>query len=167
MIIRRGNVEDVTAIMEMVKNTIQIMKEEENDQWDEHYPLKTDFEADISGRSLFVAEEDGKVIGSVTVDQHEPEAYNILDFQNNTPAFLMHRLVVDVYQRGKGIAKQLIQFAEHLAIEHHCPYMKTDTYAKNKKAFSLFTSEGYTLVGEIRREEKDSPFYVFEKTLGA
>ncbi|MCQ6276212.1 hypothetical protein JMM81_14890 [Bacillus sp. V3B] len=35
--IRQGKSEDIRTILKMVSNTIEIMKEEHNDQWDETF----------------------------------------------------------------------------------------------------------------------------------
>ena len=100
--IRRGHKEDIGTILEMVSDTIEIMKEEHNDQWDEMYPTKLIFEKDVQDGSLYVLEEDGRVVGSITVDQNEPVEYKRILWEKEGPAYTFHRLVVNPHREEKG-----------------------------------------------------------------
>lgn len=165
--IRRGKKKDIHSIMRMVDETIKIMKEEQNDQWDETYPLLETFAEDIQNGALYVFEENGTVIGSITIDQNLPEEYNSTSIQwkENDKAYTFHRLVVDPSVRGKKIATKLIFYAEDLVKQNEVPYLKIDTYSLNIKAQSLFEKNEFRKVGEMAFQEKKLPFYCYEKIL--
>jgi ribosomal protein S18 acetylase RimI-like enzyme len=164
--IRKGNKEDVEEIMKIVKKTVDIMKNENIDQWTDEYPLLGDFLKDKENGSLYVAvDENNQVAGSITIDQKEPKEYNTSDWRQEGPAYLFHRLVVDPEVRGKGIASLLIGQTEEVAKENNVFYIRTDTYSLNKKAQSLFKKNGFKQTGEIQFMGKDNPFYTFDKIL--
>src|SRR3954462_6666393 len=127
--IRRGQKEDLDMILEMVSGTVEIMKEEHNDQWDEIYPTALIFEKDVQNGSLYVLEEEGRVVGSITVDQNEPIEYKGISWEEEGPAYTFHRLVVNPHERGKGAALKLIAHAEEVAFHNRVPHMKIDTYS--------------------------------------
>lgn len=164
--IRQGRKEDIFVIMNMVQDTINIMKEEGSDQWDETYPLLSHFEEDVKAGSLYVLEDDdNKVVGSITVDKNLPIEYTSIPWRWEKEAFTFHRLVVSAYTRGRGIASELISHAEKIAIQNGVPYLKIDTYSLNQKAHSLFGKNGFTKVGEMSFQGKINPFYCYDKLL--
>ncbi|WP_249310167.1 GNAT family N-acetyltransferase [Bacillus sp. FJAT-49736] len=163
--IRKGRETDIPSIVKMVQETVEIMKEENIDQWDDTYPTAKIFEADILNESLFVLEEDGKVIGSITVDQNEPMEYKPVPWRKDENAFVFHRLVVSPHIRGKGHAAKLINYAEQYALKHGVPYMRIDTYSLNKKAQNLFEKQGYKKVGEMPYHGKSNPYFCYDKML--
>lgn len=163
--IRKGRNEDLHAIMKLVKDTVQIMKEEKNDQWDEKYPTVSIFEKDVQTESLYVFEENGKIFGSITVDTNLPNEYQDISWSNMTSAYTFHRLVISANARKKGIASSLIAHAEQIALQNNIPYMKIDTYSLNKKAQALFEKCGYVKAGEMAFHGKENPFYCYDKIL--
>ncbi|KQL53960.1 GNAT family acetyltransferase [Heyndrickxia shackletonii] len=162
---RKGKMEDVPAIMKMVRETVEIMREEHNDQWDEAYPTATIFETDVQNGTLFVLEDEGNVIGSITVDQNQPVEYKLIPWRKEGSSFIFHRLVVNPHSRGKGEATKLIKFAEQYAIDNQIPYMRIDTYSLNKKAQKLFEKNGYIKVGEMPYHGKTRPYFCYDKFL--
>ncbi|WP_170007124.1 GNAT family N-acetyltransferase [Bacillus fonticola] len=167
MNIRQGIMADLPSIMDIVKETVVLMELEENDQWTGEYPQRDHFAADIASGTLFVAKnEQGKLVGSITVDQEEPAPYAKIDWrQSYTKPFIFHRLAVDVHERGAGVASKLIRFAEGYALTRGTMYMKTDTYSLNKKAQRLFEKLGYVKVGTMLFQGKGEPFYCYDKLL--
>ncbi|WP_233269803.1 GNAT family N-acetyltransferase [Heyndrickxia camelliae] len=163
--IRKGQIEDIPAIMKMVQDTVEIMKEENNDQWSDVYPTASNFEMDVENGSLYVLEEAGEVIGSITVDQNQPSEYEPIPWRKADNAFVFHRLVVSPRSRGKGEATKLIKYAEQYAIDNEVPYMRIDTYSLNKKAQKLFEKNGYKKVGEMPYHGKTHPFFCYDKLL--
>ncbi|WP_338447827.1 GNAT family N-acetyltransferase [Niallia oryzisoli] len=163
--IRKGRNEDIPAIMKLVKDTVQIMKEEKSDQWDEKYPTVTIFENDAKNESLYVYEENGKVFGSITVDTNLPNEYHDISWRKKTSAYTFHRLVISAAARKKGMASSLIAYAEKIALQNNVPYMKIDTYSLNKKAQALFEKCGYVKAGEMAFHGKENPFYCYDKIL--
>nr|WP_251025973.1 GNAT family N-acetyltransferase [Bacillus sp. ISL-47] len=150
--------------MDIVKQTVDIMESEDNDQWNRTYPQDQDFLTDIKAGTLYTAVLNGSVTGSITVDQVQAEEYRGAGWRKDAPCYVFHRLAVDPEIRGEGIASKLIKFAESYAVDQGVTYMRTDTYSLNKKAQSLFEKNGYIKVGTIYMD-RDYPFYCYDKFL--
>lgn len=165
--IRRGKKEDLKSIMKMVEATIVMMREEQNDQWDELYPTLNDFEQDLQNQSLYILEENGGIMGSITITQNLPIEYNqsSILWRKIEQAYTTYRLVVDPAARGRGVATKLILFAEEIAKQNGTPYLKIDTYALNKQAQKLFQKNGFHKAGEMAYGGKKWPFYCYDKIL--
>ncbi|MCM2677192.1 GNAT family N-acetyltransferase [Alkalicoccobacillus plakortidis] len=164
--IRLATVTDIQHIARMATETVQIMKEEKNDQWDETYPLPEHFQHDVENGTIFVKELDHEVVGSITIDRDFSEAYSHFSWEQPIEqTMIFHRLVVNPAIRKKGIASQLIEFAEQHARTKGCTSMKVDTYSLNQKAQGLFLRHSYRPVGELKLPERANPFYFYEKTL--
>ena len=164
--IRKAELRDIQEIMEIVSETIPIMKVEGSDQWDDMYPLRKDFEQDLQNGSLFVFEHNQEIVGSITVDQTQPKEYETITWTRNERAFVFHRLAVKPGVRKLGIASQLIDFAEKYALLNGVKYMRIDTYSLNQKAQQLFLKKGYKKTGVMEFHGKKFPFYCFDKELG-
>lgn len=52
---RVATMEDLSSIMEIIRQVIEEMHSYNNFQWDEHYPQEKDFALDIQNGDLFVA----------------------------------------------------------------------------------------------------------------
>ncbi|WP_026671963.1 GNAT family N-acetyltransferase [Alkalihalobacterium bogoriense] len=164
--IRKANKDDLVHILQIVNDTIIVMKEEGNDQWNEQYPTSQIFQQDLEQGSLYVKEEERQIVGSITIDQNEAEEYNAISWTYpNRKAVVFHRLCVNPSSRKGGLATLLIQFAENYAKSIGVQYMKIDTYSLNKKAQQLFLKNGYTNVGEMHYQGKENGFYCYEKSL--
>ena len=52
--IRKANKNDLSSILNIVEEAKTIMKQDNNNQWDEQYPWEEHFEEDIEKDTLFV-----------------------------------------------------------------------------------------------------------------
>jgi ribosomal protein S18 acetylase RimI-like enzyme len=149
MQIRRGRVEDVGAVMELVARVVPIMRASGNLQWDDEYPNAAVFERDAELKQLWIVEIEGQIAGmaAITTDQ-EPE-YAQVGWDITETAVVVHRLAVDPTFRGKGIAAALLLQAEVVAAERSIPVLRIDTNTSNEATQRLFPKLGYELAGEI------------------
>ena len=56
------------------------MKEFNNNQWDDKYPVTEHFEEDINTETLYVLEENDTIYGFIVVDQQQSEWYDELEW---------------------------------------------------------------------------------------
>jgi GNAT superfamily N-acetyltransferase len=149
MQLRRATLEDVNAVMDLVRRVVPLMRASGNLQWDEHYPNAGVFERDVNLDQLWLAEIDSRVTGvaAITTDQ-EPE-YASVGWDIHEPSIVVHRLAVDPVHRGKGIAAALMEQAETVAREREIAVLRVDTNKQNEATQKLFPKLGYTLAGEI------------------
>lgn len=165
-IIRKGHVSEIAEIMELIARCIQVMREGGSDQWDERYPNAEVIGSDIAAGTLFVLDDGGAVSGIIVLDENQAEEYDAIDWsERQGPQLIMHRLAVHPQTQGRGVARQLIAFAERHAAEGGYASIRLDTYAKNERALRLYPSLGYEPRGEVYFPHRETPFPVFEKIL--
>ena len=102
-------------------------------QWRKARQIDADAAANPTG--LFVAEEDGQIIGFVTT-RVDPEA----------GIGLISHLVVAAGRRGQGLGKQLIHYALHYFRSLGLTHAKIDTLDQNATGQHLFPACGFTEV---------------------
>lgn len=148
MRIRQAGLEDVIAVMELVRKVVPLMRATGNLQWDEHYPNAGVFERDVNLDQLWLAEIDGEIAGvaAITTDQ-EPEYANV-GWDIHETAIVVHRLAVDPAFQGRGVAMALMQQAETVARQREIPLLRVDTNLQNQVTQKLFPKLGYMLSGE-------------------
>ncbi|MCG7339626.1 GNAT family N-acetyltransferase [Staphylococcus sp. ACRSN] len=166
--IRVATLQDLDSILKIVAEAKDIMKQDNNNQWDEHYPLDIHFEEDINKETLYVLEENDMIYAFIVVDQSQSEWYDNLEWPvDRSGAYVIHRLAAS--STYKGAATKLFDFAVNMALNHNIHIMITDTFALNKRAQGLFNKFGFTKVGEVKINyhpyDKGEPFYAYYKNL--
>ena len=151
MQIRPATLEDIPAILALIRNVIPAMQAAGNFQWDDHYPNATVFAADIALKQLWVVEIEGEdtlaAVAAITTSQeHE---YAQVGWDLTEKAIVVHRLAVDPARRGQGIAAALMQQAEIVARSVGTTILRVDTSAQNEATQHLFPKLGYQYAGEI------------------
>lgn len=148
MRIRQATLEDIGAVMELVRRVVPLMRASGNLQWDEDYPNAEVFERDVSLDQLWLVEIDGQAAGvaAITTDQ-EPEYANV-GWDIHELSIVVHRLAVDPVFRGKGVAAALMEQAEAVARNREIAVLRVDTNKQNQATQKLFPKLGYTLSGE-------------------
>ena len=63
--IRLGNMQDISQIETLVEEAKKLMKEFNNNQWDDKYPVTEHFEEDINTETLYVLEENDTIYGFI------------------------------------------------------------------------------------------------------
>ncbi len=149
MRLRQATVNDLPALLQLVRRVVPLMRAAGNLQWDENYPNETVFQRDINLDQLWIAQVDAGIAGvaAVTMDQ-EPD-YAQVGWDIEEPAIVVHRLAVDPAFRGLGAAAALMQKAEEVAIERAITVLRVDTNTQNEATQRLFPKLGYQLAGEI------------------
>jgi ribosomal protein S18 acetylase RimI-like enzyme len=166
MMIRLATLEDIPALVALVRRVVPLMRAAGNLQWDETYPNDTVFQRDIGLEQLWVADADTGIAGiaAVTMDQ-EPD-YAQVGWDIDEPAIVVHRLAVDPAFRGAGVARALMQKAEEVAAERGITVLRVDTNTQNQATQRLFPKLGYQLAGEISLKFRPGlRFFCYEKRL--
>lgn len=159
-------VEDLPALMTLLRRVVPLMIASGNLQWDEDYPNEEVLGRDIHLGQLWVAEIDEAIAGvaAITMDQ-EPD-YTQVGWDIQEPAIVVHRLAVDPAFRGAGVARALMQKAEEIAVERGLEVLRVDTNTRNQATQKLFPQLGYQLAGEIGLQFRPGlRFFCYEKRL--
>ena len=166
MQIRLATLDDLPALIALVRRVVPLMRATGNLQWDETYPNDAVFQRDIDLDQLWIAEVNFSIAGvaAITMDQ-EPD-YAQVGWDITEPAIVVHRLAVDPAFRGQGAAGALMQKAEEIAIERGITALRIDTNTQNQATQRLFPKLGYLFAGEISLEFRPGlRFLCYEKRL--
>ena len=111
------------------------------------YPTEQTARDALEAGELFVLEEDGKVAAAAKINQEQvPEYANARWAVPDAPEeeiMVLHTLVVDPLQGGKGCGTEFVRFYEDYALSRGCRYLRMDTNAKNAAARGLYARLGY------------------------
>jgi ribosomal protein S18 acetylase RimI-like enzyme len=167
MQIRRAKMEDVAAIMALVRRVVPLMRASGNLQWDDAYPNDAVFQKDVEQEQLWVAEVDGQVAGLAAITTDQSPEYAEVGWDLDEDAIVVHRLAVDSEFRGKGIAAALMLQAEVVAADRGIQVLRVDTNTENDATQRLFPKLGYVLAGEISLGFRPGlRFRCYEKRVG-
>jgi len=168
--IREANFQDLDQIWSLRIETTELLKERGIDQWQYVDPSIDTFKRDILAHEFFVYEIDGKIVGMIAIKSGLEHTYlAIYDgaWHYDLPYLTIHRLAVKRHALGSSVAKELLIFAEILALKKNTPYIRIDTHENNRYALKLFTSFSYQLCGYIMLVQKqgDLKRLAFDKYL--
>lgn len=110
------------------------------------YPTVKVVETGLSRDDLYVLEDDGVVVAVCRLNAEQVDCYFTAPWRYEAPpeqVFVLHTLVVDPQQKGKGYGSAFIAYYEDLARRLGCMVVRIDTNARNEKARRLYARLGY------------------------
>ena len=117
------------------------------------YPTRATAQAALDAGELFVLEHGGAVAAAARIDQIQVPEYANARWQHPQAAaeqvMVLHTLVVDPLQGGRGLGTAFVRFYEEYAREKGCPYLRMDTNEKNRSARALYARLGYQEAGIV------------------
>ncbi len=161
---RPAKPDEVPELLQLVRDCVAAMRAGGIEQWDEIYPDMEVISRDIAAGTLHVTTEEGRIIGCITVDQFMDPLWRGMNWsENSEPAAAVHRLMIHPSAQGRGLAKQLMFFAEEKARAMKCRSIRLDTFLKNPAAMALYPRLGYQATGTAMMRKGE--FAGFEKLL--
>ena len=154
MIFRKACKNDIDAIEEIYED---VHTEEEAGRavigWKRGvYPTRQTAEKSLKRDDLFVAEEDGRVIGVAVINRQQVDVYADADWRFSAPdeeVMVLHTLVISPKAAEKGVGSAFVDFYETYAAEHGCRFLRMDTNEKNTIARTLYKKLGYEERGVV------------------
>lgn len=141
---RKGIIIDIDSIFDMVKKVINDMNKRGLHQWDEIYPAKTDFSNDIANDTLYVLEDENKIIAVYVISEESDEAYDKCKWDNpDDTTCIIHRLCIDPEYQDQGLGKKIMQHIEEQAREMKYESIRLDVFTQNPRALALYKNSGY------------------------
>lgn len=166
MNIIKGNIKDITSIMDLIKDNIVDMESKGIYQWNEHYPEQVIFEKDINNETLYLIKNDEECLGIIVFDEEQsPEYKEVGWLTEGNKVLVIHRLAVNPKYQKQGIARLLMNFAEDIAIKEGYTAIRLDAYSGNSRALNLYENRGYKKTGQLFFPYRELPFYCYEKNL--
>lgn len=163
--IRQGQKEDATRIIEVLSACGKNLRNQGIDQWDESYPNLEQIKKDIAQNELFVIESDGIIQGCIVLNEVQDKEYFELDWltKNDEKQLVVHRLGIHPDSQGKGLARKLMDFSENLAKSRSYKSIRLDTFSQNPKNQAFYKKRGYSEIGSVFLPyKKDHPYFCYE-----
>lgn len=135
------------------------------------YPTKATAEAAIAAGDMFVLEDNGRIVASARINREQVAEYADAEWSDDAPAdqvMVLHTLVVDPAQQGRGFGPKFVAYYEKYALENGCPYLRMDTNVKNRTARALYAKLGYSEADVVLSQFNGIPdvrLVCLEKTL--
>ena len=160
--LRKATLQDLSEIVRICAIAVKLLNAENNYQWNDTYPLAADFEKDIAGDVLWVAEINGTLAGFAAITTDQSDEYSDIGWDLQEKCIVPHRVAVDPVHRGKSIALRFMQTAEQLARDSGYKYVRVDTNVRNIPMQKMFEKLGYEFSGEISFRNKP---VIYEKMM--
>lgn len=116
------------------------------------YPTAQTAEAALEKGTLFVCEDEGKIVGSAKIDQNQVPEYADCTWEHEASdkeVMVLHTLTVDPGCPRRGYGKKFVRFYEEYALENGCRFLRMDTNANNRVARGMYQKLGYREVGIV------------------
>jgi ribosomal protein S18 acetylase RimI-like enzyme len=164
--IRLAEESDVDAVMQLVARCIAGMRAAGIEQWDDIYPDRETLLADARAKTLYVASDGLSLVGVLVLNDYQnPEYADVPWTLAAARVAVVHRLMIDPRLQRRGIARELMRFAEGLALELGFDVVRLDAFSANPRALRLYEALGYRDAGAVMFRK--GVFRCFEKRLAA
>ncbi len=165
--IRRAKISEIPDILTITQACAKKMQDNGIFQWNEHYPSKEAFIKDIERDELFVIVKNNAVQGTIVISTLMDEEYKPIHWLTpNGNSTYIHRLSVHPDHQGKGLAQQMMDFAENFSKEKGFVSVRLDTFSQNKRNQRFYEQRGYQKLGDIFfPKQSEHPFHCYELVL--
>lgn len=164
MKIREAELEDLNIIIDIFKNAINAMYNNNIHQWDEMYPTNLILEQDILKKQMYVGIKDDTIVSVVVVNNEFDEQYKNGNWEYDNERFaVIHRLCVNPTYQNQKIGKNTMLMIEDLLRKEGTQSIRLDAFSLNPFALKMYETLGYQKAGETNWRK--GLFYLFEKKL--
>jgi GNAT superfamily N-acetyltransferase len=165
MSIRAASQDDVDRVMQLVADCIADMRQAGIDQWDDIYPARARVLADAQEGTLYLASLDAELVGALVINEYQDPEYSEVPWSTDAErVVVVHRLMVAPRCQGRGLARDLMRFAEARAGELGYGAIRLDAFSANPRALRLYRRLGYHDAGCVTFRK--GIFRCFEKSIG-
>lgn len=161
---RIAELKDLDEICHLVRNATDTMTEHKIFQWDDLYPVREDFEADIEKKQLYIGMVEQQIAVIYVLNQECDEEYAAGNWKyGEEPFYVIHRLCVNPVFQQKGIAKRALLHIEEELVALGVHAIRLDVFSENPFALKLYHNAGFQKVGYV--DWRKGRFYLMEKQM--
>lgn len=116
------------------------------------YPIRETATKGLCEGSLFVAEDNNKIVGSIILNHVPENAYDQVEWLTNTDyrnIIVIRTLVVHPAYHNKMVGFTLLQFAQYQAARQQIKSIRLDVSTRNTPAIQLYRKLGYKYIGTV------------------
>lgn len=173
MIIRKAVDGEDGNVLAFYHDLIDKMKDKEyRPSWTKGvYPTREDIHEAIYRSELFLAIDNGDIVGAFILNHTQGEGYDKVPWKTvaeSDKTAVIHLLAVDPAQHGKGIGKALLRKAVEVCREAGDEVIRLDTLPRNIPGQRLYEGFGFQYCGEIELTYASTgtiPFRMYEYVL--
>jgi GNAT superfamily N-acetyltransferase len=165
--IRRATVDDVKGLLDLYEAARRWLIGRGIDQWANNTREKMHprFMQSIAQGECYVAEDDGGLVGMVTVDEYaDPEFWRAED--QPADALYVHRMVVDRSRAGKEIGAALLEWSAKLAASKGRRWLRLDAWRTNAALHRYYQRQGFAPVRIVELAHRGSGA-LFQRHVGS
>lgn len=165
MNLRKTTLAEAPLVWTILQDAIAQRKKEGSQQWQDGYPNWQTVLNDIEKEQSYVVEVQGQIVACAAIIFGLEPTYAAIEGQwlSEGDYVVVHRVATAESYKGKGLATQLFQKIEALALDHNTYSIKVDTNFDNLPMLKILEKAGYTYCGEI--SVRGLPRKAFEKIL--
>ncbi|HEY8445175.1 MAG TPA: GNAT family N-acetyltransferase [Bacilli bacterium] len=153
MKIRLATNEDLNGILEIVQDAINLLKQNNVNQWQNGYPNRDVFIKDIENQTLYVLCDNSIIVGFCNISPLPDPSYKVIyegSWLTDVEEYVViHRLAVRKENYHCNCARTLIEFAYKIAKENHKISIRVDTHHDNIPMNRLLQKMGFIKCGII------------------
>jgi GNAT superfamily N-acetyltransferase len=168
---RKATPADLTAMMTIINEAKQLLKNAGSPQWQNGYPNIETLKADVLREVAYVLEYDTKIAGMVVVQPGIEDSYTAIGEGSwesvEAPYATIHRIASANAFKGQGIGKQLLAHAVQLAPSLAVHNVRIDTHRFNKAMQRILAESGFTYCGKVYvKGYEDNERLAYQKIVG-
>ncbi len=116
------------------------------------YPTRRTAEDALERDDLFVEEAQGRIVGTGIINRAQVDVYAEVSWlypASDEQVMVLHTLVIDPAEKGKGFRQEFVAFYEEYAARSGCTCLRMDTNARNIGARRLYKHLGFREAGIV------------------
>lgn len=116
------------------------------------YPTYHTAQTAFERGDLFVAEDEGNIVGTAIINQIQMEEYRYAKWKYDAPdneVMVLHTLAILPSASGNGYGKEFVKFYEEYALSQNCVYLRMDTNVINSAARAMYKKLGFWETGIV------------------
>lgn len=141
LLFREAVPSDLDAVMALYRACTAVAPSHGNDSWDENYPCREFAEEDVRNHGLFVLEQEGEIIGAVSLVPHDD--WDEVPVWTVEPACSLSRLAILPAMQGRHLAQRLLEEVSAVAKARGYAATRHGSLPTNLPANRLYDRMGY------------------------
>lgn len=162
---QKAQTADAASIWEIIAASILRRKQEGSEQWQDGYPNPAQIENDITNGFGFVLKIGNEIVAYAALIPNDEPAYKNIEGEWCTKGdfLVIHRIAVAASYLGKGLAKIMMQEAEHYAQSLGLGSIRVDTNFDNAAMLGILRKSDFVYCGKVSMRGKER--LAFEKVM--
>lgn len=164
LIIRKAQREELKNIVDIFKNAIFVMNENNIPQWDELYPNEEILKEDIEKEQMYLAVTEKDIAAVFVINREYDDGYIDGSWKYSDKTFVvLHRFCVNPQFQNKGYGGRTLRRMESMLKDMGVESIRLDAFPLNPYAIRMYEKQEYVKVGETNFRK--GLFYLYEKKI--